>query len=884
MRRFFLRMRNAIAPGRAERELTREVSAHLRMLEEEYRRRGLGADEAATAARRALGGVDQLKDYHRDARSFLWLDNLRRDSAYAVRSLVRSPGFSLVAIATLALAIGANTALFTVVDRVLLRSVPLPNADRLARLYESNAVAKRLREDPSLPDVADWRLASKSFDLFAALGGTSFTMTGAKEPESLVGMRITPEFFPMSGVTLELGRPFEPSEYGSTANAALGPMTVKGPVTGSGSIIIGHALWQRQFGGDPGVVGRHVQLNGRDAVVTGVMPAGIWLDTTAYGVAEIWLPVGGELLGNRRSRQFKTIGRLAPGVTIEAASAEMKTIAASIAQSYPKENANWTVEIAPLKESVTKGAQSTLWILFAGGACVLLVACANIASLLLMRAAGRSREVAIRMAIGAGRGRLVSQWLTEGMVLALAGGLGGFLLALWVVPTLVSFAPADLPRLNEISVDLRIFAFCLALSFFAGLLSGLAPALASRGVTVAALRASSALSSGPRRRWLRPVLVAVQVGISIVLLVGAGLMARSLLAASRLELGFDPERVLTFNVSTRGDRYQGLAAVRAFHNELAPALERLPGVESAAVGGIPLQTSFELDFLIDGRTEPVTASGNVPTPHYFRALGARFLAGRDFTDQDDDRSERVVIVTRAFAIQAWGDVNVLGRQLRIEYADGPRFAVIGVLNDIRTGGLEQPPRPMVFIPLRQSTVATLSSYVVRTSGPPMDVLPLVRDAVKRLDPDLAISRVATMEERMSKAISPRRFNLWLVGLFSVVALVLAGCGVYGLINEAVTSRTPEIGVRVALGATGAQVIRIVASGTILVTSIGLVLGLAGSAASARLLGSMLFGVEPLDPVTLVAVPIVFVVIAIVAAVAPARRATRVDPVIALRGE
>src|SRR6185503_9325358 len=354
MRRFFLRMRNAIAPGRAERELTREVSAHLRMLEEEYRRRGLGADEAATAARRALGGVDQLKDYHRDARSFLWLDNLRRDSAYAVRSLVRSPGFSLVAIATLALAIGANTALFTVVDRVLLRSVPLPNADRLARLYESNAVAKRLREDPSLPDVADWRLASKSFDLFAALGGTSFTMTGAKEPESLVGMRITPEFFPMSGVTLELGRPFEPSEYGSTANAALGPMTVKGPVTGSGSIIIGHALWQRQFGGDPGVVGRHVQLNGRDAVVTGVMPAGIWLDTTAYGVAEIWLPVGGELLGNRRSRQFKTIGRLAPGVTIEAASAEMKTIAASIAQSYPKENANWTVEIAPLKESVTK--------------------------------------------------------------------------------------------------------------------------------------------------------------------------------------------------------------------------------------------------------------------------------------------------------------------------------------------------------------------------------------------------------------------------------------------------------------------------------------------------------------------------------------------------
>jgi predicted permease len=369
-----------------------------------------------------------------------------------------------------------------------------------------------------------------------------------------------------------------------------------------------------------------------------------------------------------------------------------------------------------------------------------------------------------------------------------------------------------------------------------------------------------------------------------VLLVGAGLMARSLLAASRLELGFDPERVLTFNVNTRGDRYQGLAAVRAFHNELAPALERLPGVEAAAVGGIPLQTSFQMDFLIEGRTEPVTGSGNVPTPHYFRALGARFITGRDFTDQDDERSERVVIVTRAFAREAWGDVNAIGRKLRIEYADGPQFAVIGVVADIRTSGLEVSPQPMVFIPLGQSTVATLSSYVVRTSGPPIAVLPLVRDAVKRLDPDVAVSRVATMEERMSKAISPRRFNLWLIGLFSVVALVLAGCGVYGLINEAVTSRTPEIGVRVALGAPRTQVIWIVTSGTILVTSAGLVLGLASSVATARLLGSMLFGVEPLDPLTLGAVPLIFMVIAALAAIAPVRRATKVDPVIALRGE
>ena len=885
LRRFLLRLRNALAPGRAENELAREVSAHLALLEEEYRRRGLNDAEAAVAARRAMGGVEQARNHQRDARSFMWLDNLRRDAAYAVRTLARSPGFSLVAILTLALAIGANTALFTVVDRVLLRSVPLPNAHRLVRLHESNAGANRLREDASPPAIADWRTRAKSLDMIAALGGTSFTMTGGKEPEALVGMRVSPEFFPLTGVTLERGRPFDLAEYGTSANAALGPMAFPGTVTGSGSIIVSHALWQRQFDGDPDVVGRHVKLNGRDAVIAGVMPAGVWLDTTSYGVADVWLPFGaGREMTNRRFRQFTAIGRLAPGITIETANAELKTIADSIAQANPKDSANWTVETAPLKDSVTKSARSTLWILFGGVACVLLVACANIASLLLMRAAGRSREVAIRMAIGAGRGRLISQWLTEGTVLAIAGGAGGFLLALWAVPTLVSFAPADLPRLNEITVDFRIFAFCLSLSVLAGVLSGLAPALATRGVTVAALRASSASVSGPRRKWLRPSLVAIQVGLSIVLLVGAGLMARSLLAASRLELGFDPERVLTFNVNTRGDRYQGLAAVRAFHNELAPALERLPGVEAAAVGGIPLQTSFQMDFLIEGRTEPVTGSGNVPTPHYFRALGARFITGRDFTDKDDERSERVVIVTRAFAREAWGDVNAIGRKLRIEYADGPQFAVIGVVADIRTSGLEVPPQPMVFIPLGQSTVATLSSYVVRTSGPPIAVLPLVRDAVKRLDPDIAVSRVATMEERMSKAISPRRFNLWLIGLFSVVALVLAGGGVYGLINEAVTSRTPEIGVRVALGAPRTQVIWIVTSGTILVTSAGLVLGLASSVATARLLGSMLFGVEPLDPLTLGAVPLIFMVIAALAAIAPVRRATKVDPVIALRGE
>ena len=883
LRRFLLRLRNVVSPGRAEGELDREVRAHLTLVEEDYRRQGMSGAQAARAARLAIGGIEPTKDRHRDSRSFVWLDDLRRDIAYAARTAIRTPAFTAVAILTLALSIGANTAIFSVVDHVLLRALPLPNADRLVRLYESNVSAGQLRQDVSPAHATDWRRESTSIELLAVMGGTRVTMTGGAESESLIGMLVGPEFFQVTGVVLTLGRPFDPSAYTSTANGSLGPVVLRQAVSGEASVIISHALWARQFGSDPDVVGRRVQLNGQATIIQGVMPAGFRMDESTWGIADCWIPHVPSLSSKlRRNRQFVAIARLKPGVSVERAQDELNAISSGLARQYPKDDAGWTIEVLPLKATMVAESRTTLLLLFGGVTCLLIIACANLTNLLLMRSAGREREVAVRVAIGAGRSRLVRQWLTESLLLAVVGGLTGFVLAMWAVPALLAQSPLKLPRLDRVAVDGRIFVSCLAISLLTGLVCGLGPVLALRSVRVTSLRTVNAVGI-PRHRWLRPALLAVQVGLAIVLLVGAGLMARTLLAVSGRTLGFNPDKALTFTVDLRGAGIPSLEFTRTFMKDLTEKLATVPGIEASGVGGVPFQGTLTNDFIVEGRPDALESMMNIPTPGYFRALGVERSAGRLFTDQDDAHSAPVAIVNEAFARHAWGTTDVLGRHIQTS-EKSPLMTVVGVVKDTRLASLESDAPTLVFIPASQSTVATMSSYVVRTTGDPAAAASIVRDVIRGMDPRLAMMRVETLNDRFARAIAPRQLNVWLVGLFSFVALVLALVGIYGLISESVANRTAEIGVRMALGAGRAQVIRLVAGRTVVIAGFGLFAGLVVAAVLTRWIRAMIFGVEPLDPLTLTAVPLLFGVLGTIAALVPARRATRIDPVSALRGE
>jgi putative ABC transport system permease protein len=885
-RRWLHRLRNALAPGRAEAEASREIDAHLHLIQDDLIRRGMPPDDARAAARRALGGVGALRRTHQDVRSIIWLDDLRRDTAYAVRTLARSPGFTAVAVATLAIATGASTAVFSIVDHVLVRSLPLPHADRLVRLYESNPAEGQPREGAAPATVADWRRAATSFDRMTTIGGTSVTMTGGAEPEVLVGMLIDPAFFALTGARLALGHSFVPDAYDASANAKLGSLAVRTPSTGPADIIISHAVWRRQFGADPTVVGRAIELNGAPAVVAGVMSSDFRFDETAWGTADCWIPfVESNLRPYRRFRQYTVIGRLKPGASLESARAEMTAIAAAIARDHPADSTGWTVRVERLKDSLVNDTRLTLLILLGGVACVLLIAGANVANLLLLRATGRSREVAIRIAIGAGRSRLVRQWLTESTLLALVGGLAGFLLAAWAVPVLVAHAPIGVPHPDRITVDRRIFAFAAALSAAIGLGCGLAPALGGRRASVGALRAAASAGEAGLEHWMRLSMVVAQIGLAIVLLVGAGLLARTLMAVHSVPLGFEPSRVLTFGVQLRGDRYEMLTAMRAFSRELVDRLQAIPGVEAAGVGGVPLVGGIEIGFVPEGRETILTTAADIPSPGYFRALGIRLSSGRLFGDADGPDAPAVAIVNRAFARTAWNTDEAVGRRLRVESAPlSKKITVVGVVDDVRVSSLEVDPPPVVYLPYLQSTVATYSNFVVRTSGDPHDVVDQVKDAVRSLDPSIPVTRVATMDERVARLVAPRAFNFWLIGTFSAIALLLATVGLYGLVSEAVASRTRDIAVRMALGAGRRRVLLAFVGRTATVAGVGTTVGLGGAMVAARWLGAMLYGVGPLDPLTLGLVPVVFFVVAIAATLVPAHRASRVDPAVALRHE
>ncbi|HKK27895.1 MAG TPA: ABC transporter permease [Gemmatimonadota bacterium] len=802
------------------------------------------------------------------------LDTLRQDARYALRQMRRSPGFAVVAILTLALGLGATTAIYSVVDGVLLRPLPYPHPDRLLRVWHLNTRNDAPREQVSFET---YRGLVGGVDALDAAAGVSprwsFVLREPGQPERVQGYWVSASFFDLMGVRPAIGRGFRPDE-----DRAEGPAVV----------LLGHALWERKFGGDPGVVGRSIRISGRAATVIGVMPAGF--DFPDAG--GVWAPLAqNPLVGRgRQVRWVDVVGRLAPGATVERARDGIAAYFGRLARAYPKANGGLRATVQTLYASIVGGVSPALWTLLGGVAFLLLITCANLSNLLLSRAAARRGELAVRRALGAGSGRLVRQLLTESVTLGLFGGAAGTAVAFGLVGVFRSIGPADLPRLEAVGIDLRVLGVAGGLTLAASVLFGLAPALtAAREGVQGALRRTRRGVAGGRSR-LRSGLVVSQVTLALVLLAGAGLLLHSFVRLNRVDPGFRASGVLTLQFGLPSG-YDDARAVD-FYRRLFDRLEAIPGVTAA--GGatrLPLGDALSTRLEIRGRDVPDGDQPDVQfrraSPDYFAAMGIPVLRGRGFDERDGPDAPPVMILSRAAAETFWPGEDPVGQRVRFWYsgmpADAPWLEVVGITGDVKEFGLDAAAPPVTYVPFSQGPPG--SPFVaVHTTGDPSALAAPVRDRLRSLDPDIVIWNVSSMSARVSESVARQRFSLILIGAFGVLALVLAAVGIYGVLAYAVRRRSREIGIRMALGAAGGDVVRMVVSHGLRLTLVGLGLGLVAALLLTRLIRSLLFDVSPTDPLALGGVTIVLGAVAALASWLPARRATRVDPMTVLREE
>jgi predicted permease len=792
------------------------------------------------------------------------MDTLLSDLRYALRQLARAPGFTAVAVITLALGVGANTAMFSLVRGVLLRPLPYPQSERL------------VTASLSLPDFDDLRRAATVFDAAAVWASNLYVLGGEGAGEQVRGALVSHDFFPMLG-TAAIGR-------------VLGTADVHDKVA-----VLGHGLWTRRFGAHHGVVGRTIRLSGEVYTVIGVMGPEFQFPS---GQFDLWVPLEGAMAKtpqqaqNRSLRIFRLLGRLAPGITLAQAQAQATAIARRIAKEQPATNEGIGFALTSIYERLVGGVRTALLVLMGVVALVLLIASANVANLLLARARSREREIAIRTALGAGRGRLVRQLLTESVLLSAAGSLVGLLLASWILDVLPTIAGADIPRLASVRIDLGVLAFTAAAAVTTGLLFGLAPAWqAARTDAAHGLREGGRGSAGPAARRLRAGLTAAEVALALVVLVGAGLLVQSLVRLLHVDAGFTADGLLTFNVGLSGPTPRPPAQRAALAQEIVARVSRLPGVEAAGGGtGLPpltpqRGTGFAAEGVAEGAGEARRAYFLAITPDYFRALGTRLFEGRAFTGADGAGAPEVVLLNRSLARRLYGDASAVGRRIRLvnpEQGDGWR-TVVGVVGDVRYSGLDDPGEAAIYTPFAQTPF--LWTYVmVRTTGPPMALAGAIRQAVSAVDPTLEAAALKPMADVVAETVAQPRFNVVLLSAFAGLALVLAAVGIYGVISYSVVQRTKEIGIRMALGASRGDVLRLVTGEGLRLAAAGVALGLVGAAATARVLSTLLFEVQPTDAMTYAAAAASLVLVALAATVVPAWRATRVAPVSALRAE
>jgi putative ABC transport system permease protein len=801
------------------------------------------------------------------------------DLRYAFRQLVKNPGFTAVAILTLALGIGACSAIFSVVNGVLLQPLDYPNANRLVVLRESQP-PQFPEFSTAPPNYIDWTKQAKSFEQIAAYGGAQMNLTGEGEPQRLLGLRATANYFDVYGIKPQLGRWFSAAEDAPGKNHV---------------VVLSYPFWQRVFGGAANVIDKQVHLNGEPYTIVGVTPASFSQERKI----DVWTPMAFKPSetsnDNRGAHYVTTIGLLRPGVTAAQADAEMRVIAAQLATQYPKSNKGWTVFVMSVLEYSTRNVRVVLYTLLGAVGCVLLIACANIANLLLARATARHREISIRAALGAGRGRLVRQLLTESVLLAFLGGAAGLILAHWGLDALLALAPTTLPRISNIHLDSMVVAFSAGVSLITGIIFGAAPAwlAAHTDVNEALKQGARGSTEGGAHGRFRSTLVVLEVAFALVLLGGAGLLARSFMTLTHVDPGFIPENATVLRLTLPEKKYPKPEQQKVFVDSLLQQLNTLPGVQAVGAAQVlPLIGDYSLSFEIEGRPElpesdwPATTYYAI-TPDYFRAMGIRSMRGRVFTAQDDARAPRVAIINETLGRQFFPNEDPIGKRIDIaNNAPGsPKIwrEIVGIVADVKQYGLDKETTSQSYEPFAQNPFDDIN-LVVRTSGRPAAMLSALRPAVYAIDKDQPIGSIRPLEEIMAEKISQQRFAMLLLTVFSAVALVIAAVGIYGAMAYSVVQRTGEIGIRMALGAQTRDVLRLVLSQAGKLVGLGLVVGLLTSFATSRAIGSILFHTSAHDPLTLTGITLILGAVALVACFLPARRATKIDPIVALRVE
>ncbi len=801
------------------------------------------------------------------------MDSIIKDIRYGLRGLLKRPGFTAVALIALALGIGANTAIFSLVNAVLVQPLPFKEPDRLVWMW-GNIRQGGNRASVSPLDFLDYRQQNTAFEQFAASYSIplAVNLTGNGEPERLVSAGVTGNYFDALGVQPAMGRSF----------------VLDNEKPGNDQVtVLSYALWQRRFGGDPNIVNKTVLLDGKSCLVLGVMPKNFNFPQAA----ELWIPMSFERPGmkQRKAHFLRPIGRLKPGITMAQAQADTDAIARNLESLYPDTNTGWNLRLVSLRDQLVGNTRPTLFILLGAVGFVLLIACANVANLLLVRAAARQKEIALRTALGASRVRIARQMITESVLLALMGGVLGVFLATWGVELLVAVSGDNLPSTANVKIDATVLGFTLVISLVTGVLFGLAPALRTMKLSLidSLKEGGRNVGEGMQRNVMRSLLVVVESAVAVILLVGAGLLVRSLIRLQNISPGFDSQGVLTMRINLPEDKYSTLEKTTNFFQQLETRVGGLPGVESVGfISELPLSGQpNDMPYTVEGRPPASPDQGfdddfrRVNT-QYFKVMRIPLLRGRNFTEQEVQKSTRVLLISDLLAKQVFPNEDPIGHRLVMGMSNEP-FEIIGVVGDIRHRGLESQPLPAMYMPTFDGNWMNL---VIRAQGDPANLAAAVRREVKAIDPDQPVAAVKTMDEWVTTATSGPRYRTSLLALFALVALVLASTGIYGVMSYSVSQRTHEIGVRMALGAGRLDVLKMIVRQGMTLVAVGLALGIVGAIALTRVMASLLFEVTPKDPLTFTVVTVFLALVALLACYIPARRATKVDPLVALRYE
>jgi len=797
--------------------------------------------------------------------------NAIRDARYAVRQLVKSPGFTLVALVTLALGVGTTTAIFSVVNGVLLRPLPYPEPESLVRVHEIVPQYGRFSVAPAT--FLDWRQQNTVFERIGAYNTTSGTFSDANGPERVQGAAVSWDVFELLRVAPARGTGFTADQDKPGANNV---------------IVLSHGMWQRRFGGDPNIAGKTVSLSGTPVTILGVMPAGFYFPNRT---AEFWRPLALNPANASRGGHFLgVVARVKQGRTLAQAGGEMKSISERLALQYPENSAKESAEVVLLHEQIVGAIRPALMTLLAAVGVVVLIACANVANLLLVRASVREKEVAIRTALGAGRRRLVMQMLAESLVLAVAGGALGVLLAYLAITPIQTLGAGSIPRVADVTLDRTVLAFAFAVSIATGVLFGLAPAWhAARAGVGAVLKEGGRSSVGAGGRWIRSTLLVAEMALSIVLLVGAALLLRSFAKLANVDPGFQPERVLTFQVALPQPSYPDDARRVLFFDRLVEKLGASPGVRAAGmVQTLPMRGGYVLTFDVEGRPpakpgEEPSANHRAVSPNYFQTLGIPLRRGRVFTAADADNTQFVALLDEAFVRKHFANEDPIGKRIAIGNGAKSPYEIVGIVGDVHYEGLDSTATPTMYVPFKQDVFSQMW-MLARTDGDPAQLSSVAQQAVREVDPALPAFSMSPLGTIVSDSIAQRRFSMLLLGLFAVVALFLASVGLYGVVSYTVRQRTREIGLRLAIGAAPGNVLRMVLGAGMKLALVGVAIGLAGALALTQLIATMLFNVERFDPVSYGLTAALLLAVAALACYVPARRAMRVDPIVALQQE